>query len=82
MLTWKEKHHDGWLKKERYLYRKINQREMKQSVTAPLHVSLWSGNFWQMITDKIYGSLENEGIYQKSRKDAEGSQTVLGTSYT
>ena len=55
---------------------------MKQAVTAPLHVSLWSGNFWQMITDKIYGSLENEGIYQKSRKDAEGSQTVLGTSYT
>ena len=33
MLACKEKHHDGWLKKERYLYRKINQREMKQATT-------------------------------------------------
>ena len=40
---------------------------------------------WKLLTgiiaDQIYGFLENEGYYQKSRKDVKGSQRVLGTSY-
>ena len=40
MLAWKEKHLSGWLKEEQYLYKKINQREMKQATTLPHYMSL------------------------------------------
>ena len=36
MLAWKQKHHSGRLK---FLYKKINRREMKQASTTPLHLS-------------------------------------------
>ena len=40
MLAWKEKHLSGWLKEEQYLYKKINQMEMKQATTLPHYMSL------------------------------------------
>ena len=48
MLASKEKHHDGWLKEKQYLYRKINQKEMKQATTVPLHVSPKHEICWQV----------------------------------
>ena len=47
VFAWKEKHHGDWLKEEQYLYRKINQRAMKEATTIPLRVSSWHGICWQ-----------------------------------
>ena len=46
-LTGRRNKETGWVKEEQYLYKMINQMQMKQTTTAPLHVCPWHGDCWQ-----------------------------------
>ena len=75
-----------WMTKGRtVLIQKDKSKESEASNYCPITCLYLT---WKLLTriiaHKIYGFIENEtkGYYQKSRKDAEGSQRVLGPSYT